>query len=240
MTETTFFWILLFGLSAMIVNSIGIWIIHQNSLWAQNNKEYFMCFAAGMLIASSLIIAFPEAFEKNSQAGLAALTGFAFMFFSNRFIQYKTKQDELAFGITAIQGIAMHSFLDGIIYSVTFSVSIQVGILAGIGLVIHEFAEGVVTYSVLIKSGIKPKKAIGYAFLVAAITTPIGAFIAFPFVRYLSSSVLGLALGFIVGVLIYISASHLLPEVREHERKHSFLALLSGIGLALLVYLTHH
>lgn len=240
MRSTSLFWIMLFGISAMVVNSIGIWIIHKNREWAQRNKEYFMCFAAGMLISSALIIAFPEAYEKNSQAGLAALAGFAFMFFSNRFIQYKTKQDELAFGITAIQGIAMHSFLDGIIYSVTFSVSTQVGILAGIGLVIHEFAEGVITYSVLLKSGLNQQKALLYAFLVAALTTPIGAIIAYPLVQFLSSSLLGLALGFVVGVLIYISASHLLPEVREHESKHSFLALLSGSILALIVFFIQH
>jgi len=241
MTEsTTFFWITLFGISAMIVNSIGIWIIHKNREWAQNNKEYFMCFAAGMLITSPLIMAFPEAIAKNSQAGLTALAGFAFMFFSNRFIQYKTKQDELAFGITAIQGIGMHSFIDGIIYSVTFSVSIQIGILAGIGLVIHEFAEGVITYSFLIKSGINQKKAILYAFLVAALTTPIGAFVAYPFIQFLSPSILGLALGFVVGILIYVSASHLLPEARENEKKHSYLALLSGMALALVIFLIHH
>ncbi len=46
------------------------------------------------------------------------------MFFSNKFIKYKTKQPDLAFGITALVGIGMHSFIDGIIYSVTFSASI--------------------------------------------------------------------------------------------------------------------
>jgi zinc transporter ZupT len=81
------------------------------------------------------------------------------------------------------------------------------------------------------------KKAILAAFFVAALTTPIGAFVAYPFVSKLSEPILGLALGFVVGVLIYISASHLLPEAREHEKHHSQTAFLTGVSLSLLMLL---
>ena len=238
MNNNTFFWVAVFAIGAMIVNSIGIWVIYKNKAWAEKNKEYFMCFAAGILIASPLIMAFPEAISKNKYAGFAALVGFVFMFFSNKIIKYFTKQKELAFGITAIEGIGIHSFIDGIIYCVTFSVSISVGLLTGTGLVVHEFAEGVITFSVFIKGGMNEKKALFYAFLVSALTTPIGAFVSYPFVNMLNDSVLGLALGFVVGVLIYISASHLLPEAREHEKKHSTLAFLLGISLSILIMLS--
>lgn len=239
MTEqSVFIWVAIFALSAMVVNSLGIWVIYKNKEWAEKNKEYFMCFAAGVLISSPLIMAFPQAIEKNKNAGLAALLSFVFMFFSNKFIKYRTKQDELAFGITAIEGIGIHSLIDGIIYTVTFSVSLYTGVMAGIGLVIHEFAEGVITFSVLVKGGLSDKKALLIAFLVAALTTPIGAFLAFPFVRNLSSSILGLALGFVVGVMIYISASHLLPEARKNEREHSYVALIAGIALSLFIMIT--
>ena len=239
MTEqSVFIWVAIFALSAMVVNSLGIWVIYKNKEWAEKNKEYFMCFAAGVLISSPLIMAFPQAIEKNKDAGLAALLGFVFMFFSNKFIKYRTKQDELAFGITAIEGIGIHSLIDGVIYTVTFSVSMFTGVMAGIGLVIHEFAEGVITFSVLVKGGLSDKKALLYAFLVAALTTPIGAFLAFPFVCNLSSSILGLALGFVVGVMIYISASHLLPEARKNEREHSYVALIAGIALSLFIMIT--
>lgn len=233
--QSVFIWVAVFALSAMIVNSIGIWVIYKNKEWAEKNKEYFMCFAAGVLISSPLIMAFPQAIEKNKNAGLAALLGFVFMFFSNKFIKYKTKQDTLAFGITAIEGIGIHSLIDGLIYTVAFSVSMSMGVMAGIGLVVHEFAEGVITFSVLVKGGVSDKKAVLYAFLVAALTTPIGAFLVFPFVNNLSSSILGLALGFVAGVLIYVSASHLLPEAGTHEKKHSYIALIAGIAVSLFI-----
>ncbi len=237
-TDGVFIWIAVFAISAMVVNTLGIYSIYRNKEWVEKNKEYFMCFAAGVLISSPLIIAFPQAIAKNENAGFAALAGFVFMFFSNKLIRYRTKQDVLAFGITALEGIGIHSLMDGITYAVTFSASVYTGLLAGIGLVIHEFAEGVITFSVLVSGGVSEKKALLYAFLVAGLTTPIGAFLAYPFIMDLSSSTLGLALGFVVGVLIYISAAHLLPEATVHEKGHSYIALVSGIGLSLLIMLT--
>lgn len=194
-----------------------------------------MCFAAGILLSTPLILTLPRAIEKNSYAGFVALIGFLFMFFSNQLIKYKTKQETLVFGITAAEGIGIHSLVDGVIYTVTFSISVMTGILAGTGLVIHEFAEGVITYLVLLKGNVKKKIAAWYAFFIASLTTPIGAFVAYPFVSNLNGSHLGLMLGFVSGVLLYVSASHLLPEARDHEKVHSTWAFLAGIGLALFI-----
>jgi len=235
---STFTWIAIFAISAAAINGLGILTIYKKKEWAERSKTYFMCFAAGVLISVPLMSAFPEAVEKNHNAGFFALIGFLFMFFSNKIIQYRTKKKSLAFGITAIEGIAIHSFVDGMIYTVTFNISILTGFLAGIGLVIHEFAEGIITYSFLIEGGFNKKKSIFYAFLISSLTTPLGAFIAYPFVAKLNQSILGLSLGFVVGVLIYISASHLLPEARGHEGKHSVITFLGGVALALLIVLT--
>ena len=237
---STVTWISIFAIGAMLVNSLGIWAIYKNREWAEKTKEYCMCFAAGILISSPLIMSFPQALQKNSYAGFAALIGFIFMYFSNKIIKYKTKQRELAFGITAIEGIVIHSLMDGVIYTVTFSISTVIGVLTGVGLVIHEFAEGIITFSMLLKGGINGKKAGIYAFLVAALTTPVGAFIAYPLVRNLSNDILGLALGFVSGVLVYVSASHLLPEASEYEKKHSTLAFITGITFTLFIMFTKH
>jgi len=234
----TFTWIAIFAISAAIVNTIGILVMYNNKKWVEKTKTLFMCFAAGVLISTPLMFALPNAIKMNSYAGVAALIGFLFMFLSNEIIKHKTRQKSLAFGITAIEGIGIHSFIDGIIYTVTFSASILLGFLSGLGLVIHEFAEGVITFSMLVKTKMKKDKALLIAFLVAAITTPIGAFIAYPFISKFNGSTLGLALGFVSGVLIYLSASHLLPEARENEKEHSGWAFLAGVGLAILIVLT--
>ena len=234
-----FAWAATFAIAAMLVNTLGIWLVYRFRQHAEKAKEKVMCFAAGVLIASALIMTFPEAMNHSQWGGLAALGGFIFMFFSNRLIRHQTGQAELAFGITALQGIGIHSLVDGVTYSVTFSASVQTGVLAGIGLVAHELAEGIITYTVLRASGRSPRRSILFAFLVAALTTPIGTFLAWPLVSQLSQQGLGLALGFVAGVLIYLSASHLLPEATKDEHQHAWPAFMSGIALSLLLLVTH-
>ena len=238
MEKTTFLWIAGFAFLAALVNGLGILAILKYQEWAEKTKTYFMCFAAGMLISSSLILTLPNAARANSYAGIAALIGFLFMFFSNELIKRLTKEKELAFGVTAVEGIGIHSFIDGIVYTVTFNVSVLMGVISATGLIVHEFAEGVITYLVLIKGGINKKIAGLFAFLIAGLTTPLSAFVVYPFVSRLGESMLGLLLGFVGGVLLYVSASHLLPEAREHEKKHSVIAFSAGVGLALLIVLT--
>lgn len=229
---STFSWIAIFAIAAALVNSIGILVVLKKKEWTGRVKAYFMCFAAGVLISSPLMFAFPQAAAKNPRAGFAALAGFLFMFFSNKIITSRTKQKKLAFGITAIEGIGIHSFIDGVIYTITFSVSVFMGFVSVIGLVIHEFAEGIITFSVLMEGGMNRRKAGVYALFVAALTTPMGALIAYPFIKDVSDPVLGLLLGFVAGVLIYISAAHLLPEARDYEKVHSTWSFLAGVTLA--------
>lgn len=202
---STFGFISVFAVSAMLVNALGIYAIYKNRMWAEKNKEYFMCFAAGILITSPLIGAFPEAISKNSEAGFFALLGFLFMFATSQIMRKNTKKSALAFGYTALIGIGIHSFVDGMIYSVTFTQSSLLGILAGTG-------------------------------LVASLTTPLGAFLIYPLLQNFTSSVMGLLLGFVTGVLIYISASHLLPEASEHEKDHSYMSFLTGVAFSILMY----
>ncbi|MBS3825671.1 ZIP family metal transporter [Candidatus Bipolaricaulota bacterium] len=236
--QNVFIWIVGFALSAAFVNSLGILTIFLYKDWAQRAKTYFICLAAGMLISTPLMLSLPKALEKNGNAGFAALAGFLFMFFSNRLIRHRTQEEPLAFGITAVEGIGIHSLVDGIIYVVTFKASVLLGVVAGLGLVIHEFAEGIITYTALLKGKVREKTAMLYAFLIAGLTTPIGAFIVFPFVEKVGESSLGLLLGFTSGVLIYVSASHLLPEAREVEKKHSLVAFLFGVGIAGFIVFT--
>ena len=81
--SNTFIWVSIFAISAAVVNALGIWAIIRHREWAEQSKSYFMCFAAGMLISSSLILTLPKAIEKNAYAGVTALFGFLFMFFSS-------------------------------------------------------------------------------------------------------------------------------------------------------------
>ena len=233
--SSAFAWIAGFALVAAVVNSVGILTIFRYRAWAERNLPYFLCFAAGVLISTPLVLAFPNAIARSPDAGYSALIGFLFMFFSNKVITYRTGEETLAFGMKAAEGIGIHSLVDGVVYTVTFSISLLTGILAGIGLVVHEFAEGVITYLVLLEGDVTERRAALSAFFVAALTTPIGAFVAYPLVSRLGDSDLGLMLGFVSGVLLYVSAAHLLPKGQSYEKEHSTLAFVAGVVLALFI-----
>lgn len=239
MLQGSFGWIALFAFLAATVNALGILVVFRYREQAEKLMPYLMCFAAGVLISTPLMIALPAALERDPRSGFMALGGFLFMFFSNKVIRHYTHEEALAFGITAAQGIAVHSFVDGIVYAVTFEVSVLVGVLSAGVLVAHEFAEGVITFLILVRGGVNRRAAMVSAFLIASLTTPLGAFVAYPFIRPLSGGTLGLLLGFVSGVLIYVSASHLLPEARGHEERHSLLAFMAGVVLASFIVMTH-
>ncbi|HBG15109.1 MAG TPA: zinc/iron permease, partial [Synergistaceae bacterium] len=124
MLQGSFAWIALFAFLAATVNALGILVVFRYREQAEKLTGYLMCFAAGVLISTPLMIALPAALERDPRSGFMALGGFLFMFFSNKVIRYYTHEEALAFGITAAQGIAVHSFVDGIVYTVTFEVSV--------------------------------------------------------------------------------------------------------------------
>jgi zinc and cadmium transporter len=115
------------------------------------------------------------------------LAGFLAIHLSNRLLNlYLCHDDEradYAVGIIPMIGIGLHSFIDGVIYSVAFNVSIFTGVLAAIGMVLHEFPEGIVTFALLERGGFSRRRSALYAFLAAAISTPLGTLVSYPFIN---------------------------------------------------------
>jgi len=135
-------------------------------------------------------------------------------------------------------GIGFHSFIDGVVYSITFSVSVFTGALTAIGMVLHEFPEGIVTYVLLIRGGYMAKKAAVFAFLAAALTTPVGTLVSFPLISQIDKPGLGAMLSVSAGALVYVGATHLLPHAERESAKYSVVALLGGILVALDIVLS--
>ncbi len=236
---STFKWIAIFAIASAIVNLTGIYMVYKSKEWVYRFKNYLLCFAAGILISTPLLIALPHSMKHNEHAGIFALSGFIFMLIVNKFINENIDEKEVAFGLTGAVAIGFHSFVDGVIYTITFSASTIIGILSATGLVAHEFAEGLITYTFLSAGGFSPKKAALYAFIVAGLTTPIGAFIVYPFVSILDKSIIQLLTAFVGGMLIYFSASHLIPQANEDKHKHSIFAFLLGLFFAIILSIIH-
>ncbi|MBN1483932.1 MAG: ZIP family metal transporter [Chloroflexia bacterium] len=233
--------VLLASSLACVVTTIGIYIISKYEGWAKEHSTYFMSFAAGVLIAVSFIHIIPRAFEMNSTAPVFLLVGFLAVYLINRLINLYLCHDydcEYTTGITPVLGIGFHSLIDGIIYSITFNVSIFTGVLTAIGMILHEFPEGIVTFILLERAGVGRRQAILYSFLAAALSTPLGTLVSFPFINEINQPTLGLLLAMSAGALVYVGASHLLPAVEKENKRYSILALIAGVLVAAVIVLS--
>lgn len=237
------FWIA-FGASALaaVVTMLGIYTVRRFEAWARAKIVYFISYAAGILIAASFLHLVPESFEMNAHAAALLLAGFAGMHLFHRFLcafvceRHHVIQPSI--GIMPVLGIGFHSFIDGIVYAVTYQVSLFTGTLAAVGMVLHEFPEGIVTYLLLIHGGFRPCAALWTALAAAAITTPVGMLLSYPFVSHIDAPLLGALLSLSAGMLVYVGATHLLPEAEHQRRPYAWLAFMAGVGTAIAMVLT--
>ena len=224
------------------VTTIGITVISKYEQWGREHSAYFVSFAAGVLISVSFIHIIPKSFGMNSSAPVFLLVGYLAVYLSNRFLNlyicHEYECAEYAVGIIPMLGIGFHSFIDGVIYSVAFNVSIFTGVLAAIGMILHEFPEGIVTFVLLERGGFSRRKSTKYAFLAAAISTPLGTLVSYPFINNIKQSTLGNLLAVSAGALVYVGASHLLPAVEKENQRYSVLALAAGVLVAAFIVMS--
>ena len=231
------------SVSAALVTTTGILVIRRFSDRGQRNATYFVCFAAGVLVSVPLLHMAPTAFTMTALAPAGLLAGYWTMYLFNRFITAHVCDrpigEAAAIGLVPMLGIGFHSLIDGAIYSVTFTVSMLTGVLAAIGMVLHEFPEGIITYVLLLQSGFSERKAALFAFLAAALTTPLGMLVSFPFITGLGPGPLGILLSVSGGALLYVGATHLLPRTESGPRKYSTTAIAAGIAVAVAIEMAH-
>jgi zinc and cadmium transporter len=238
----TFAAVILASFLACGVTTIGIYVISRYEQWGRAHSVYFMSFAAGVLISVSFMHIIPKSFEMNSTAPVFLLVGFLAIYLSNRFLNlyicHKYECADYAVGVIPMLGIGFHSFIDGVIYSVAFNVSIFTGVLAAIGMILHEFPEGIVTFVLLQRGGFSRRTSAVYAFLAAAISTPLGTLVSYPFINNIRQSALGILLAISAGALVYVGASHLLPAVEKENQRYSILALAAGVLVAVFIVMS--
>ncbi len=231
--------ILAASLLSAVLCSLGVLVIWRFREFGEKSMNYFMYFASGVLVSAAFMIAAPKAFSMNEYGPMFMLLGFLSIFLLDRFINLyvchgHTKKCTRGFRISVVAaiGIALHSFVDGIIYSTTFTVSSFLGVMTTLGLIFHEFPEGIITFILFLKGGFSEKKSLIYSILIAALTTPLGAIISYPFISTLRGPKLGAMVGLTAGVLAFVGASHLLPEAERKSKKYGIIAFLLGIAVA--------
>lgn len=240
--ENSFWTALGASLLAALVTAIGIYTIRHFEAWGKRNSIYFVCFAAGVLISVSFLHIIPKSFEMSRNAPAYLLSGFLLLHLFNRFITAfvceRGPSPSYGIGLVPMIGIGLHSFIDGFVYSITFTVSIFTGALAATGMVLHEFPEGIITYLLLLRGGFSERRSLLLAFLAASVSTPLGMLVSYPYISRIDQSLLGALLSLSAGALVYVGATHLLPQAEKENRKYSLLAFCAGLLVAIIIVLS--
>lgn len=240
--ENTFWTALTASVLAALVTAIGIYTIRHFEAWGRKYSIYFVCFASGVLISVSFLHIIPKSFEMNANAPVYLLCGFLILHLFNRFVTAfvceRQPDSQYSIGLVPMLGIGLHSFIDGVVYSITFTVSIFTGALAAAGMVLHEFPEGIITYLLLLRAGFSEKTSLVLAFLAASVSTPLGMLISYPYISQIDQSLLGTLLSLSAGALVYVGATHLLPQAEKERRRYTLSALGAGILVAVIIVLS--
>ncbi|MDD5656516.1 MAG: zinc transporter ZupT [Elusimicrobia bacterium] len=140
-------------------------------------------------------------------------------------------------GLFTALAIAIHNFPEGL---ATFLAALErpaVGLAVAVAIALHNIPEGIsVSVPIFYATGNR-KKAFAYS-LLSGLAEPVGAALAYALMRLfiggrtelLPPQLMGLALGGVAGVMVYISLDELLPTSRAYGKGHdSLLGLTAGM-----------
>jgi zinc and cadmium transporter len=140
-------------------------------------------------------------------------------------------------------GLGLHSLMDGVALAAAVAAgsdqSSWVGFGAALAVILHKPFDAMAVMTLVEASGCKPKtrRLINISF---ALVTPLGALLfalGMGNMLMANEALLGAALAFCGGGFLCVAASDLLPELHfhSHDRVRLSIALLAGIGAALLI-----
>jgi zinc transporter, ZIP family len=198
-------------------------------------------FSSGAVLGVALFDILPEVFalDGGSDYMPLAAVGFLAFFALERYTAmhrshahlHATAAHEQELGTLSAAGLAVHSFLDGVAIGVGFQTSVQIGFLIALGIVAHDLSDGLNTVTVVLAHGNPPRRATFW--LVVDMVTPMAG--AATTMAFNLRSSLPWVLAFFAGSFLYIGASDLLPEAREHDSP--WVGVTTSLGM-LAVYLT--
>jgi len=205
----------------------------------KNKMCMFFAFAAGSLMGVSFFDLLPESINLANLQGiplkyisLTIVGSFLFYSFLERvFLTHHHHNDEghgHIMGPIGAGSLILHSFLDGAAIGSAFQVSNAVGLIVAIAVISHDFTDGLNTVTLMLKNKHKDKRA--FWFLIGDALAPVLGVLATSWF-VINDYALAFVLAFFMGEFIYLGASNLLPELREHRSFGVTLWMLIGVLL---------
>jgi zinc and cadmium transporter len=239
----TLLFISLATLAISLVSLSGIIILSLRIKRTHIPANYFVSFAAGILLATAFLNILPEtleelpAFESLSWAMYGVILAFLM---ERSFLWYHHHHDDThnikPTASLVLVGDGIHNFIDGIAIAAAFLINPSVGITTTIAIAAHEIPQELADYAILRHCGMSKYKALFWNF-VSALTSLIGGILGF-YLFQGDTSLIPYALALTAGIFIYVSSADLIPELHHSKTASGWfgqtLLFLIGIGLIMI------
>lgn len=239
------FFILVSTFLISLISFVGIITLFLREKVLNKILLILVVFSAGSLLGGAFFHLIPEAIEKAGIKNvfnlfLYLILGFCIFFILENFINWhhhhaKDHPEIMPFSYLILVSDGIHNFIDGLIIAASFVVAFPIGVVTVLAVAIHEIPQEIGDFGVLVYGGFKKIKALFLNFL-SAIFAIFGGIFGYLLSEKIGGSIIFL-LSFAAGNFIYISASDLLPEIKQKVNWFYFFVFLSGIGIMFLIRL---
>jgi zinc and cadmium transporter len=226
--------------SALSLIGALTWVMRAGTL--ERGQLVLISFAAGALLGDAFIHLLPELAEVEPGFDLAAsfalLGGVLAFFILEKVLHWHHSHfahDEVVHpvAVTNLVGDGLHNFVDGSIIAGSFLVSTELGLATAIAVVLHEIPQELGDFAILVRAGLKPRRALALNAL-SALAALLGAV-----ATLLAASAIGSLERFLVaataGAFVYIASTDLFPELhKEPDARKSAVQLIgvvAGVGV---------
>jgi zinc and cadmium transporter len=220
---------LLYGAAAASANILGAAAVAWRASWSLRALDALLSFAAGFLIAVSVVDLFPQSIVVAGPiAPAVVLLSYVLVHLTQHTIGRhfhfgeETHSVSELVSVSALVGLLMHTFVDGVAVASGLRVSGGLGALVFLAVLLHKFPEGLAISSLFLAAGAGRTKAI-LAAAALGVTTILGILLTdhWPFLQ-----TYGLAIS--AGVTLYVGASNLVPEFQDRAGLRIPLSFVAG------------
>nr|WP_098495441.1 ZIP family metal transporter [Collimonas sp. PA-H2] len=221
--------------------------------------ERMVSLSVGIMLATSLLHALPEAFESkaDSHTLFAVLLGGLLAFFVlEKFAILRhshhheddghghhhghDKKEAGKAGWMILVGDGLHNFTDGILIAAAFLADPHLGLITGLAIIVHEIPQEIGDFIVLLNAGFSRTRAYVYN-LICSLMAVLGGLLGY-FTLERGMEWIPYVLVFASSGFIYIAVSDLMPQMQRRATLRETIPqiLLIGAGVAIVLFLTRH
>lgn len=239
------FTLILLSLVGSVAGLLGgvVFLVKKN--WSKVLSFYAIPFAAGVLLAVSMLHLIPEASEgMGEKAFIIVLVSFLGSFIFEKYFASLHHHQEHPETVQkssiplVIFGDTIHNFIDGVAIAAAYLTSPGLGLTVALSTFLHETPHEIGDFGVLVSRGWSRKKTFIANLLSALVTIP-GALLVFYLFPNANEGSVSWLLAVSAGTFLYLGASDFLPEVGEHDsKKDTFIKIILVIIGVLVMYFT--